>query len=71
MCESNVYVLRNGKEELVMADVATIEPRGDVVVLGGILGKPLEVKARLFKLDLMAHKILLIEGPAAGGGCGR
>ncbi|MBN1653843.1 MAG: CooT family nickel-binding protein [Deltaproteobacteria bacterium] len=63
MCESNVYVLRNGKEELLLDDVASIEPKGDCLVLKGILGKSIEIKAKLLKLDLMAHKVILVDEP--------
>jgi predicted RNA-binding protein len=63
MCESNVYLVRDGKEELVLADVAYIEPKGDSFLLMGILGNTVELKAKLFKLDLMAHKILFTKTP--------
>ena len=63
MCESNVYLVRDGKEELVLADVASIEPKGDGFVLRGILGDSVELKANLLKLDLMAHKILFTKTP--------
>jgi predicted RNA-binding protein len=63
MCESNVYLIRDGKEELVLADVASIEPKGDCFVLEGLLGNRVELKAKLVKLDLMAHKILFTKTP--------
>jgi predicted RNA-binding protein len=69
MCESNVYMLRNGKEELVLADVASIEPKGDSYLLRGILGNPVEIKGKLLKLDFMAHKVILIDDPAPKKGC--
>jgi len=59
MCESNAYIVRGGKEELVLGDVATLEPKGDHLLLRGILGHSVEIKARLVKLDFMGHKILL------------
>jgi len=62
MCESNAYIVRDGKEELVLEDVASMEPQGeDNLLLKGILGNPVQVKARLLKMDFMAHKILLEE----------
>ena len=62
MCESNAYILRDGKEELVFKDVASMEPQGENLLLRGVLGNPLEVKkVRLLKMDFMAHKILLEE----------
>jgi len=59
MCESNAYLMRDGKEELVFQDVAVLEPKGDYLLMKGILGNPLEIKAKLVKLDFMGHKILL------------
>ncbi len=61
MCESNAYIVRDGKEELVLRDVASMEPQGEKVVLKGVLGHATEVKARLLKMDFMEHKILLEE----------
>ena len=59
MCESNAYIVRDGKEELLFKDVASLEPQGDKMILTGILGNAMEVKAELLKMDLMAHKIIL------------
>jgi len=61
MCESNAYIVRNGKEELVLKDVASMEPQGENLLLKGVLGNATEVKARLLKMDFMEHKILLEE----------
>ncbi len=63
MCESNAYLMRDGKEELVFQDVAVLEPKGDYLLMKGILGNPLEIKAKLVKLDFMSHKILLEDSP--------
>jgi predicted RNA-binding protein len=40
MCESNAYLMRDGKEELVFQDVAVLEPKGDYLLMKGILGNP-------------------------------
>jgi predicted RNA-binding protein len=61
MCESNAYIVRDGKEELVFKDVASLEPQGENLLLKGVLGDATEVKARLIKMDFMEHKILLEE----------
>jgi len=61
MSESNAYVARDRKEELVLKDVASTEPQGEKVALKGVLGHATEVKARLLKMDFMEHKILLEE----------
>lgn len=61
MCESNAYIVRDGKEELLVKDVASMEPQGDNLLLKGVLGNATEIKARLIKMDFMEHKILLEE----------
>ncbi len=64
MCESNAYMLKDGKEELVLEDVASVEPQGDLLLLRGVLGNPVEVKGKLHKIDLMAHKIIIVDDSA-------
>ena len=61
MCESNAYIKRGDKEELLLEDVARIVPEGDKLVLMGVLGNRVEIKAEITELDLIGHKILLKE----------
>jgi len=63
MCESTAYLQKGGRQELLLEDVARIVPHGDKVILTGILGNQLEIKAEIVELDLMGHKILLKERP--------
>jgi len=61
MCQSNVYLLKNGQEELLMRDAALLK-RGKEegeLLLEGILGEQKSVKARIKELQLMEHKIIL------------
>ncbi len=61
MCQSSVYTVKDGREELVMKDVSLIKP-GTVegeLLLEGILGEQKVVKGRLKELQLMDHKILV------------
>lgn len=62
MCEANAYLIRNGKEELILESVDIIEPEND----GGfrlvdIFGGQKLVKARLMKMNLVNHKIIFTE----------
>ncbi len=59
MCEMNVYLQGDGKEELVMEDVANIVPEGDAVVLTDILGQQKMVYARILEIRLIDHKVYL------------
>lgn len=61
MCQSSVYTVKDGREELVMKDVSLIKPgtsEGELL-LEGILGEQKVIKGRLKELQLMDHKILV------------
>jgi predicted RNA-binding protein len=59
MCEANAYLLREGREELVMESVDVLEPRGDHLYLRSIFGDQKVIPARLKTTSLVEHKILL------------
>ena len=57
MCELTVYLLEDGREEVLMEDVANITPDGDRLVLTDLLGQQKIVDARLKELKLLEHKV--------------
>ncbi|THB74784.1 MAG: CooT family nickel-binding protein [Desulfobacteraceae bacterium] len=60
MCESNVYLKKEGHEELVMENVAIVTPIDtDTFLLKGLLGESMEIKGRIEDINLMGHKIIL------------
>jgi predicted RNA-binding protein len=60
MCESNVYFRENGKETLIMENVAAITPAGDNrFLLRGLLGEQQQVSGIIEDINLMGHKIIL------------
>ena len=61
MCEAAAYVLKNGKEELVLQDVDVIEPDGDSLRLVNIFGEQKILKANILSLNLVDHKVILVE----------
>ncbi len=61
MCQSSVYLVKNGREELVMEDVSVIKPQGEEILLVGMLGEKKQVRAKIKELQLMDHRILLEE----------
>jgi len=61
MCEAAAYIIRNGQEELLLEDVDLIEPEGDNLRLVSIFGEQKIVKAAIQSLNLVNHKILLVE----------
>lgn len=59
MCESNAYLLKDGKEELLMESVSFLQPKGDQIVLRSLFGEETTVQARLLEMNLTGHKIVL------------
>lgn len=60
MCESNVYLKKEGQEELIMENVAAISPAGNgTFILKGLLGDQMEVKGSIEEINLMGHRIIL------------
>ena len=60
MCELTVYIVKDGHEEKVMEDVASITPEGDQLVLTDVIGHQKKVVAKIKELKLMEHKAYLI-----------
>ncbi|HWP95657.1 MAG TPA: CooT family nickel-binding protein [Syntrophomonadaceae bacterium] len=64
MCESNVYLNREGNEELVMERVDRIVPGlDDNVFLENIFGERKVLRARIKEMELVHHRIVLEEIP--------
>ena len=59
MCESTAYLLKDGKEEEIMAEIATIIPKGKKLRLISLFGEEREVQASIQEINLVWHKILL------------
>ena len=59
MCEANVYMDNNGKEELVMASVDLVEPQQDGSFrLVSIFGEQKMLSGTLKVMNLVDHKII-------------
>jgi predicted RNA-binding protein len=62
MCEANAYLVKEGKEELIMQSVEVVEPEGEGKYrLVGIFGDQKIVKGRIKFMNLVNHKILFEE----------
>lgn len=59
MCESSVYMRKNGNEDLILESVDELEVQGDEIRVVNIFGDEKRVKARISKLSLVDHKIYL------------
>lgn len=61
MCEAAAYILKDGKEELLLQDVDLIEPDGENLRLVSIFGEQKIIKASIHSLNLVNHKVILVE----------
>lgn len=59
MCEANVYLLENGKEELLLERVDTIVPKDNEIFLENIFGQRKTLAAQIKELHLVEHRIIL------------
>ena len=62
MCEANVYLVKEGKEELILEDLSVLRPEKDEIYLQSIFGEQKKVKARIKEMNLLDHRIILEEG---------
>jgi len=61
MCEANVYLERDGEEELVLESVYLIRPEGERLFLVNIFGEQKLLRATFKLLDFTEDKIVLRE----------
>ncbi|MFH1034488.1 MAG: CooT family nickel-binding protein [Pseudomonadota bacterium] len=63
MCEATAYIIKNGSEELLLADVDVIEPQEDGSVrLVSIYGEQKVLKAHIKSMSLVNHRVVLAQG---------
>lgn len=61
MCESNAYLRRGEEEELLLNEVARIEPMEGGFRLVGLFGDEATVKGHIEEVNLLKHKIIFVE----------
>ena len=61
MCEASVYLIKNGSKKVIMENVDIMKPEGENIYLENIFGEKLEIKARIKEMNLVDHRILLVE----------
>lgn len=59
MCEANAYLLSDGKEDLVLEAVDTVELTDEGIKLVNIFGEQKIIKARIKGMSLVEHRIEL------------
>ena len=61
MCEANAYLVKGGREELVLEDVSILRSEKDELFLQNLFGDQKKIKARIKEMNLIDHKIILEE----------
>ena len=59
MCESSVFLEKEGEQELVLAEVAYMKPTEEGWLLTTIFGEKKAVAGRIKEINLLDHKIIL------------
>jgi predicted RNA-binding protein len=59
MCEASAFIIRDGREELVLESVDILEPENGNIRLVNIFGEQKVLPAKIKKLSLVDHKIIL------------
>lgn len=59
MCESSVFIRRDGDDVLLAEDVARVVPHDGGFRVITLLGEEHQVSADLVEIDLMSHRIVL------------
>ncbi|NVM22306.1 MAG: CooT family nickel-binding protein [Desulfobacterales bacterium] len=59
MCEANAYLIKDGKEELLLEGLDTVEPDNGKLRLTSIFGEQKFIKGRISRLSLVEHKVII------------
>lgn len=59
MCLSKVYVIKNGKRELVLSEVASLKVAANKLQLTTLLDEQKEIQASIREIDFLTHSIIL------------
>jgi len=59
MCQSNVYAVDSGRQELLLEDVARLEIEGDEVTIEPLFGEQVSFSARIKEIDLVKQRIVV------------
>jgi predicted RNA-binding protein len=61
MCEAAAFMIRDGKEELILDSVDLLEPDNGNIRMVNIFGEQKIISAKIKQLSLVNHKIILEE----------
>lgn len=61
MCEANAYLLKEGKEELILEAVDKVENEGERIRIENIFGEQKLVSGKIRSMSLVNHRIVIEE----------
>jgi len=61
MCEANAYLIKEGKEEMILEDISVLRPEKDGLYLQNIFGEQKRIRGRIKEMNLIDHRIVLEE----------
>lgn len=59
MCESNVYIEKDGKEELYLENVDILKPEDGKIYMRNLFGEQKLFEGSIKEISLMKHRIIL------------
>ncbi len=61
MCEANAYLLKEGKEELILEAVDKVESEDGRIKIESIFGEQKVIAGRIRSMSLVEHRIVIEE----------
>ena len=61
MCEANAYLLKEGREELILEAVDKVENNDGCIKIENIFGEQKVIHGRIRSMSLVEHRILIEE----------
>lgn len=59
MCETKVFVKKQGQEELFMEDVISVIPEQDNLKISNLFGENKTIKGKIGEIQFLEHKIVI------------
>lgn len=61
MCEASAYILKDGREELILENVESLEDNDGEIRMVSIFGEQKRIQGKIKTFNLLDHKIVLEE----------
>ncbi len=71
MCLSKAYIDRNGKRELIIEDISSVDIEGSELLLKTLFGEQRKIEAHIRQIDFLSNSIVLQSLKEAGCSTGR